>query len=333
MENIEKLKKFSIEDIENELTRREEKRRLASFETNKTELSDYSESNLINELYTKEKLVYGIDDRKDLYDIPDIAVQNDADSVVAILDNSMISDNGDGTSTIKVRNYGEAENLCEKEPFREQPIGCWCSGFLVGQDLIATAGHCIDENETGVPIENIRILFGFRMINKDEVNLTFENREIYKIKEILNSKLDPPLTFDPNSRQSDWAIVRLDKTVNDHNIVSINRESIKDKQKIHIIGHPKGLPLKYADGAEVTDNSPDAFFIANTDSYGGNSGSPIFNSITHKVEGILVRGERDLKRNENGCYQSVVCPRVENKPNCKGEGCTRTSEFIDHIPT
>ncbi|WP_420540401.1 S46 family peptidase (plasmid) [Paenibacillus polymyxa] len=52
-------------------------------------------------------------------------------------------------------------------------------------------------------------------------------------------------------------------------------------------------PIKsgFAVGAAVRDNPPNAFFVANLDTYGGNSGSPVFNSDTHEVEGILVRGE------------------------------------------
>ena len=36
------------------------------------------------------------------------------------------------------------------------------------------------------------------------------------------------------------------------------------------------------------------YFTANLDTYRGNSGSPVFNAITHKVEGVLVRGEQDF---------------------------------------
>ncbi len=49
------------------------------------------------------------------------------------------------------------------------------------------------------------------------------------------------------------------------------------------------------------------FFVANLDTYGGNSGSPVVDARTYVVEGILVRGEDDFVQND-GCYVSLVCP-------------------------
>ena len=58
------------------------------------------------------------------------------------------------------------------------------------------------------------------------------------------------------------------------------------------------------------------------DTYGGNSGSPVFNAATHEVEGILVRGETDFTSNGT-CNVSLVCPTS----GCRGEDVTRATEF------
>jgi hypothetical protein len=58
---------------------------------------------------------------------------------------------------------------------------------------------------------------------------------------------------------------------------------------LHIIGHPKGLPLKIAGNAVVTKQFTDRTFRSSLDNFKGNSGSPVFNSITHEVEGLLAR--------------------------------------------
>jgi hypothetical protein len=99
-------------------------------------------------------------------------------------------------------------------------------------------------------------------------------------------------------------------------------------QAVHVIGHPVGLPAKYAPNATVRDNAPAAFFVANLDTYGGNSGSPVFNSDTHEVEGILVRGERDFQTTPQGCTISFLCPNT----GCRGEDCTRTTVFANLVP-
>jgi hypothetical protein len=51
------------------------------------------------------------------------------------------------------------------------------------------------------------------------------------------------------------------------------------------------------------------------------------------IEGILVRGETDFIVTEIGCRKSNVCP--QNDPNlvCRGEDCTRSTEFEDLVPT
>ena len=94
-----------------------------------------------------------------------------------------------------------------------------------------------------------------------------------------------------------------------------------------MIGHPSGLPQKIAGGARVRDNSPSSHFVANTDSYGGNSGSPIFNEATHEVEGILVRGVTDYVA-EGGCNVSNQC----DDDGCGGEDGTRATHFADLVP-
>ncbi len=95
-----------------------------------------------------------------------------------------------------------------------------------------------------------------------------------------------------------------------------------------MIGHPVGLPTKFAGEAVVRSNQQSAFFVANLDTYGGNSGSPVFNSDTHEVEGILVRGETDFVP-QGGCNVSLVCPTS----GCRGEDCTRTTEFSNLVPS
>jgi len=47
------------------------------------------------------------------------------------------------------------------------------------------------------------------------------------------------------------------------------------------------------------------YFTANLDVYAGNSGSPVFNRSTGKVEGIVIQGAEDFVYNEKEqCMQS-----------------------------
>ena len=58
--------------------------------------------------------------------------------------------------------------------------------------------------------------------------------------------------------------------------------------------------------------------MANLDTYGGNSGSAVFNAKTGLVEGILVRGEQDYVQ-KGDCRVSNVCPA----DGCRGEDVTK----------
>ena len=224
---------------------------------------------------------YGNDDRLDIYELSGENLA-DADSVVALFRSSQVYDLGDGTSALWTVNYGEYCDLCPSERFREQPSGSFCSGVLVAPDVIATAGHCITWK---VAVQDIRFVFGYRMRDATTPELVISNRDIYHAIEVIAWRVD-------DTTGADWALIRLDRIVENHRIARI-RESgmISNGQPVHIIGHPKGLPAKFAGNASVRDNRYRVVFEANLDAYPGNSGSPVFNSTTHEVEGILFGGK------------------------------------------
>lgn len=279
-------------------------------------LARFSSRDIASALMSKQKVIYGTDDRQDLFEVTDAAMLADAETVVSLFRASRILDNGDGTSTLQVGKFGQLNSLCQEERFFDQPAGAFCSGFLVAPDMIATAGHCVDEND----ITSIRFVFGFRMNDATSPQVRISNEDIYAGTAVIDRRL--------TNDGTDWCLVRLDRSVTNGRIAALRRAgSIADNQAVHVIGHPSGLPLKVAGGANVRDNSPSAFFVANLDTYGGNSGSPVFNSDTHEVEGILVRGDTDFIP-VGFCLVSAVCPTT----GCRGEDCTRVSEFVDLVP-
>lgn len=94
---------------------------------------------------------------------------------------------------------------------------------------------------------------------------------------------------------------------------------------LFVVGHPSGLPTKVAGGTEVVGNDEDNFFTALLDTFGGNSGSAVFNSETLEVEGILVRGARDyVYDSEASCYRVNHC-EGQSPLGCDGESVSRMS--------
>jgi len=314
MTDIAKLRARSVEELRAELDARKElvENRLAVPQAEG--LDEFDAAAIVGVLRDKQKVVYGEDDRIDVL-VGDANL--DADCVVALFWANNVVDNGNGTSTLTTQDFGTARGLCQGEPFRNQPIGAFCSGFLVAADVIATAGLYVNTNN----VANVRFVFGFRMQNANTAQVVINNAEIYSGVQVLGRQED--------GNGPDWALVRINRTVTNHHIAPFRRNGrIPDDQAVHVIGHPSGLPLKFAGEAAVRNNQPAAFFVANLDTYGGTSDSPVFNPATHEVEGILVRGENDFVQ-QGDCSVSLVCPTT----GCQGEDCTRSTEFASLIRT
>ena len=207
----------------------------------------------------------------------------------------------------------EYTNLCEGERFGDEPSIATCTGFLIGEDLLATAGHCMTGPAT---CASSAWVFDYRT---DAIG-SFKDphvlaTSVFYCKEIVKSV--QPSAFS----SEDWAVIRLDRKVTNRKPLPLRAAGkIEDDAKLSMIGYPVGLPLKIATEAKVVGNSADVYFNATLASFGGNSGSPVINQKTGLVEGILVRGERDFTRDEeNDCLRVNVC----EEQNCKGEGVTR----------
>ena len=97
-------------------------------------------------------------------------------------------------------------------------------------------------------------------------------------------------------------------------------------EALTVIGYPSGLPLKVASGGRVRTVKSE-YYVTNLDTYGGNSGSAVFNSTSGEVEGILVRGENDFV-SQNGCVVSNRC----TFEGCRGEDVTKISEVLSFVP-
>lgn len=284
------------------------------------ELLEATSQQIIEVIRAQQKAIYDVDNRMEIFNVSDPGVLRAADSVVALFNSSDLNANGDGTFSLVVQPYGSSFNppLCSGERFRTQPVGSFCSGFLVAPDLIATAGHCVNSQN----VRDRRCVFGFRMLDDERAQTTVPRANVYRGLELAGHVLSADGT--------DWALIRLDRPVEDRPIARIRRSGmVTEAQAVYVIGHPVGLPLKFADGAQVRDNSPRSFFSANLDTYGGNSGSPVFSIVDgeHLVEGILVRGATDFVQAE-GCTRSLVIPTT----GVNGEDCTRTTEFAHLVP-
>lgn len=266
--------------------------------------------------------IYGEDDRQDYYESADPITTDVADATAVLVRPFRIKD-GDSETTRRLRDdtFAEEKNLCSSEPYREQRAPGFCTGFLVAPDVLATAAHCVDDL---ADCQNTRFVFDFRYESADDDPTLVDANDIYSCQSLLARQHDDAIGRDIGT---DWALVRLDRTIDDRMPVSLrDRGVLGEGDWVGLVGHPSGLPLKIAPGGRVFDVSSDVYFSSNLDSYGGNSGSPVVNLITGAVEGIHVRGTSDFVETDAGCSVSRVCEQVGD-PGCGGNSAVRGGQF------
>jgi V8-like Glu-specific endopeptidase len=328
---------FTAEELLNELRIRAARNRLAhdkgkagirsdevspgkpSFPQSDPRLKDLSTESIYDQLIQIQVQYMGTTGRKEWYEV-DQSYKDDAKSVLCLVKSSELGKLQDTPAKYQVhyQKFGVKHNLCQEEKFRDEPAAAFCSGVLVGPQLIATADHCLDEEPD---VTKIRFLFGFKMNGENSPQITFSQDEVYAGKLVISDRNNPI--------GADWALIELDRPVTgDHPPKTVRRSGkIPDGEAVYAIGYPNGLPVKVSGGAVVRDNKQLEIFVSNLDAYTGSSGSPVFNS-SHIVEGILSRGERDFVEVQQ-CNRSLVCPNT----GCRGEDCTRVTEFAKLIPS
>lgn len=266
--------------------------------------------------FFEPKVIYGKDNRIDVYQVNNSAIYALTQSTVAIIHKDSIRQKNQSFG-IKGSRFGDTYGLCKDEPFYYQPISANCSGFLVDKNKIATAGHCIDKKSCG----DYRFVFSFEMGQRGRVNMELPRENLYFCKRIIKREY---------TGKQDYALVELDRNVEGRTPLKINtRDDLKVGAKLLVIGHPAGLPTKVAAGSNVrVFKESRSFFKANLDTYGGNSGSAVFNAVTHEVEGILVRGETDFVYDDkNQCARSNIC----SQNGCRGEDVSNIRYIADEL--
>ena len=257
-------------------------------------------------------VIYGEDNRKDVFESTDSALVELSKSTAAMISSEKLK-SVKGDVVISAQTL-ESRGICAKERFSKQISAANCSGFLVAPNILVTAGHCI---KSEYDCASFKWVFDYKVDHSDQGEVQVPKTSVYSCKKIISRALD-------QMSKDDYAVIELDKKVLDRRPLAFRKTGkISKGASLAVIGHPTGLPTKIADGAKVRSLST-KFFVANLDTYGGNSGSAVFNTQTSEVEGILVRGENDYVPDpELGCQVSNVCANES----CRGEDVT----FITNI--
>ena len=223
--------------------------------------------------FSKNKVVYGIDNRVEVYETENVLHSDLAKSTAAMINKNSITMN-DGEDAVIEGSTLEARGICSNARFSQQITAASCSGFLVGPNLLVTAGHCITSD---YDCQNHKWVFDYKVSETQGIDFSVPASNVYSCKNIIQRSLD-------RSSRDDFALIELDREVLDRTPLEFRKEgTVADGAPLVVIGHPSGLPTKVADGANVRDNSDSVYFVANLDTFGGNSGSAVFDAETGLV--------------------------------------------------
>lgn len=275
----------------------------------------------IKNLQMTPKTIYGTDNRTEAVKSSKLTL---AKSTVALIDSSMMYQDENYLKNKKTNfyrtNFKTEFNLCSNQKFLTQPVIAFCSGSLIGKNLVLTAGHCITNEEE---CQNARFVFDYRMSSGGLNPTSTVEANLYSCKKIVSSQFGDKINY---------TIVELDRDVVNRTPIQLELNSdLAVNEAVFMIGHPSGLPTKVIPTGVVRTTQPE-YFISNLDGFGGNSGSPIFNKYNRQV-GVLVKGPEEVltdyyEDNVNFCVKTKICKANE----CAGEKATNVKAIFNNLP-
>ena len=149
-------------------------------------------------------------------------------------------------------------------------------------------------------VKKLYIVFNFRQ--KSSRSRKFKEQKVYQVAKVVEENKD-----------EDWIILETEKgfTHNNGRIFELASDIPSPNQPIYVLGHPLGMPLRYAAGKilNVDSNSNEGLYFISS-GFAGNSGSPVVRLSDGKVIGLFTSydddgGAYDFVLNKN-CYDFKV---------------------------
>lgn len=196
---------------------------------------------------------------------------------------------------------GKIQNTCPGEKFAEVHTLRGCSGFLIEQDILITAGHCRDYSKG---CDQEAWLFNhFESPNYPSAQLKNEN--IVRCISVLDYRHDG---------EADFAVLKLERKIPNASVLKIDlNDESEANDPVAILGYPLGLPFVYTPGGRIIKKEKN-LILTDSDAFKNNSGSALFNLRTGFVEGILTNSLKGMSSNQlDGCQLSLHHKQTEFK--------------------
>ncbi|MHA7634287.1 trypsin-like serine peptidase [Corallococcus sp. M7] len=255
----------------------------------------------------KREIVYGTDDRLDVYAHPDATLRARAEqAAVGLVHPGFIDLTDPNNVTFPGPNLGTGLNLCSTERFWSDPRAAFCSGTLIDDDLVLTAGHCVGN---AAACADTYFVFNFHRTGAGVLH-PITSQDVFTCDSIVARQHGTV-----NGQNLDYAIVRLDRAATPRFTpapVRTSNTALGAAQNVAVVGGSSGTPIKIDTGGSVRDarSGTRDYFVHNSDTFPGTSGAAVYELGQHTLAGILVRGDGADYVSNGSCKVVNVCPET-----------------------
>ena len=233
-----------------------------------------------------QTLISESDDRKEVFEHESAWMRSYAEqATVSLVDAAFFVTNNGIMTMLDGPSMLESLNLCPGERFAEQRRHSFCSGTLIDDDLVLTAGHCLINEHT---CANTRLLFNDHYIAPG-VRHSFSAADVFQCEEVVVQQAG-----DVSLGQPDFAIVRLRTSATPRfQPAPVRRDAglLDNGQHVKSVGFPDGIPAKIDMEGNVTNNSfLSNYFVSSLDGFHGTSGAGVYESDGYTLAGVLFGG-------------------------------------------
>ena len=238
-------------------------------------------------------IIFGQDDRQMLSQAPaKYAVH--AQGVGMFFSKITMTEVSPGVFKQEAMTVKESLGVCSNERFAQAPaIPVACSGFLVGEDLLMTAGHCLLLNGNEVPqqadlfCENFIWAFDVDDLPGHKTLDQIPAENLYECERVIKATNDSQRVDETHiDFRADWALMKL-KRKTKRPYYRVSADNVPVGTPMYNLGHQMGSLTMYTPGRKISDTA--LYHRTNIDAFGGASGAPTFTE-DGVVRGILVSG-------------------------------------------
>jgi V8-like Glu-specific endopeptidase len=251
---------------------------------------------------TSRNVLYGEDNRQEVFSTANLW-QNISESVAVKVSIEHIIQSG---NSLALSGAPLSKKVCAYNRFSDQITVPSCSGFLAKPNVLVSAGHCFRSQED---CDKFVWVFAYKLKSSSDKDYTkIDVDQVYSCKRIISRQY-------ADFGAVDYTIIELDRPVKNRQPLKLGFDHpVYPGMKVTSIGHPSGLPLKFADSATIIRISDaNRTLDTNLDEFQGNSGSPIFDAETGIVIGIASHGQADHVRDpKTNCKIPRVCIPGDN---------------------